>query len=152
MVKQVVNALAVHEVLTSPTGGVAKDLLRRGIRVQTQARRNLGGSTGTGPKRIDTGLLRASISTQLRQNGPESLAVRIGTNVFYAIWIHEGTGIYGPRKTPIVPKTARYLRFKPKGADHYIYRKSVKGIRPNPFLVAALSAAKAGPGPKGTKL
>lgn len=147
MVKQVLQPLAVQKVLTGPQGPVAKDLLRRGIRVQTQAKRNLGG-VGNLPKRVDTGLLRSSIAVQLR-TGPD-ISVRIGTNVYYALWIHEGTGIYGPRHAPIFPKTARYLRFKPKGADHYIYRRSVKGIKPNPFLVEALSAARIGPG-KGSK-
>lgn len=142
MVAQVVNGEALQHLLKGPTGPIARQALRRGVRVQAAARRNLGGTTGSGPKRVDTGLLRASISVQLRVWGSGDLAVRIGTNVYYALWVHEGTGIYGPRHTPIVPKRARYLRFKPKGMEKYLYRKSVKGMKPNPYLVKALPAAK----------
>ena len=142
MVKQVVNQSAMHQLLKGKNGGVARQALIRGVKVQTQARRNLGGGTGSGPKRVDTGLLRASIAVQLRTWGAGDIAVRVGTNVRYALWIHEGTGIYGPKHTPIVPKRARYLRFKPKGLEKYLYRRSVKGMKPNPFLVAALPAAK----------
>lgn len=142
MVKQVVNGLAMQQLLKGSSGPLARQLLRRGIRVQTQAKLNLGGGTGSGPQRVDTGLLRASISVQLTTWGAGDLAVRIGTNVHYALWIHEGTGIYGPHRTRIVPRRARYLRFKAKGMDRYIYRKSVKGIKPNRFLVKALPAAK----------
>lgn len=142
MVAQVVNQSAMQALLKGKNGPVARQALIRGIKVQTAARRNLGGGTGSGPKRVDTGLLRASISVQLRTWASGDIAVRIGTNVYYAFWVHEGTGIYGPRHTPIVPKRARYLRFKPKGMAKYIYRKSVKGMKPNPFLVKALPAAK----------
>lgn len=134
------NQKEINRILTSTSGPVAKGLLIRGYKVQTQARKNLGGATGTGPKRVDTGLLRASIAVQLRR-GPKGLVVRIGTNVYYAPMVHNGTGIYGPKGQPIVPKTARYLRWQPKGATGFVYAKSVKGMKGNPFLVAALPAA-----------
>jgi phage gpG-like protein len=126
-------------MLKAPTGGVARDLLRRGLLVETQAKRNLGGVGG--PKRIDTGRLRASITTQLttRDGAP---AVLIGTNVFYAKWVHDGTGVHGPRSTRIVPKTAKFLRFRPKGSRKFVYRRSVAGMVRNQFLKNALVAAK----------
>lgn len=130
---------AVQRLLTSPTGGVVRDLLRRGLLVETQAKRNLGGIGG--PKRIDTGRLRASIATQVvHRNGAP--AVIVGTNVNYAILVHEGTGIYGPRHAPIRPRRAKRLRFKPKGSRRFVYARQVRGMAPNRFLVNALAAAR----------
>lgn len=138
------NPVEIDRILTSPTGPVAKAMLVRGYRVQAQARKNLGGGL-SGPKRIDTGKLRASISVELKLKNTRTLTVRIGTNVEYAIWVHDGTGIYGPMHRPITPKKSRYLRFKPKGSSKYVYAQSVKGMRPNPFLLDALPAARIGP-------
>ena len=137
----VMNPVAVNKLLHSPVGPVARDLIKRGVRVQTRARRNLGGSTGVGPKRVDTGLLRASIATQLRTDGTE-LAVRVGTNVRYSRWVHDGTGIYGPRGLPIRPKHKKFLRWYSKGGQA-IFRRQVAGMKPNPYLKAALPAYRA---------
>lgn len=138
------NPAAIDDILTSPTGPVAHALLLRGYRVQAQARKNLGGGP-SGPKRIDTGKLRASISVVLRKKNSRTLTVYIGTSVEYAVWVHDGTGLYGPLHRPITPRTKRYLRFKPHGSSTYVYARSVKGMRPNPFLADALGAARIGP-------
>ena len=45
------------------------------------------------PARVDTGLLRNSITYVV--NADEQ-SVTVGTNVKYAIYVHEGTGIYAP--------------------------------------------------------
>lgn len=130
---------AVRALLQDPNGGVARDLLRRGLLVETQAKRNLGGVGG--PRRIDTGRLRASIAAALvTRNGAP--AVLVGTNVFYAKWIHDGTGVHGPRHARIVPKRAKFLRFRPKGSSRFVYRRSVAGMVRNQFLKNALSAAR----------
>lgn len=130
---------AIRQLVTSPRGGVVRDLLRRGLLVETQAKRNLGGLGG--PKRIDTGRLRASINTQLVTKNGEP-AVLIGTNVRYARWVHDGTGIYGPRGRRITPKSHKRLRFRPTGSRKYVYATSVAGMRPNPFMKNALRAAR----------
>jgi Bacteriophage HK97-gp10, putative tail-component len=130
---------AMRNLLNSPRGGVARDLLRRGLLVEIQAKRNLAGADG--PKRIDTGRLRASINTQLTTRNGEP-AVIVGTNVFYAKFVHDGTGIYGPRHTRIVPKRRRRLRFKPKNSARWVYARSGAGMRPNRFLLNALRAAR----------
>jgi phage gpG-like protein len=136
---QRLDAVALQQLLRSPRGGVMRNLLRRGLLVETQAKRNLSGIGG--PKRIDTGRLRASISTvAVTRNGEP--AVLVGTNVKYAGFVHRGTGLYGPRHAPIRPRTAKFLRFKPRGAGRYVYARQVKGMKPNPFLTNALSAAR----------
>ena len=134
-----INLGAIRVLLTSPQGGVVQDLLRRGLLVETAAKRNLAGVGG--PKRIDTGRLRASISTQLVYRNARP-AVLIGTNVKYALYVHEGTGIYGPKGIPIRPRRAKFLRFRPGRRGRWVYARQVKGMRPNPFLVNALPAAR----------
>lgn len=68
------NRDQINDLLRSQRGPVARDLLRRGNLVQNQAKRVV---------RVDRGILRASISTELRieQGGP---TVRVGSNVEYA--------------------------------------------------------------------
>ena len=140
---------AVKTLLNSPTGGVVRDLLRRGLLVETQAKRNLGGIGG--PKRIDTGRLRASIATVVvTRNG--SPAVLVGTNVNYALYVHEGTGLYGPKHARIYPRTAKVMVWPAKGGSKKFGKKkgkfkgrvvarSTKGMPGNPFLANALHAA-----------
>lgn len=66
--------------------GLRSDTLRRCIRVQTAARDRLGSN----PRRIDTGRLRASIAIAvILESG--TWVGHIGTNVDYAIFVHEGT-------------------------------------------------------------
>jgi hypothetical protein len=134
------NLAALYAQLRSPTGGLARDMLRRGLKVESAAKRNLAGASGK-PRRIDTGQTRASVNTRMvtYKSFP---AARVGSPLRKAVLIHEGTGIYGPRRRPIRPKRAKYLRFKPKGANRVIYARSVKGMVANPFLKDALSAAR----------
>lgn len=133
-------------MFNSPHGAVAKDLMKRGARVESRAKRNLSGIGGSGPKRVDTGHLRSSVKHQLVIR-PEGLSVRIGTNVYYARFIHDGTGIYGPKKKVIKPRRAKALVWRSQKYGQktgkfqgFVVVKSVKGIKPNPFLAAALPA------------
>lgn len=126
----------IHAILNSPQGGVAKDLFRRGKKVESKAKQNLQRN----PRRVDTGFLRSSINTQLISQGGK-ISVRVGTNAVYALYVHDGTGIYGPKGSYIYPKTKKYLSWKPKSGGR-IFAKRVRGMKPNPFLADAVSAAK----------
>ncbi len=121
----------------------AKDLYRRGLKVQTRARVLLSGGVGH-PKRVNTGALRSSIQVQLRTMGSRGPVVRIGSNLAYSRYVHDGTGIYGPRRRKIRPKRAKALRFKGAryGKSGYIYARTVRGMKPNHYLKDALSAAR----------
>jgi hypothetical protein len=123
-------------ILTSPLGGVYKDIFRRCIKVQNQAKRNLERA----PRRVDTGTLRSDIHVQMLLVSGKPVG-RVGFNVFYGIYVHDGTGIYGPKGVPIRPKTAKFLRWKTKKGT-VVYALSVKGMQPNPFLKDAVKAAK----------
>lgn len=75
------------------------------------------------PRRVDTGRLKLSINWRVVQEGPEYF-LYVGTNVKYAIYVHEGTGIYHPqgRQTPWVYRDE-------KGVYH-----TTRGMLPNRFL------------------
>lgn len=126
-----INNAAVRALLTDPQGDIADDLLRRGNNVATLAKKYAP---------VNTGRLRASISAKLVKFGG-NLAVLVGTNLNYAMYQHEGTGIYGHNGTPIVPVRAKFLRFKPKGSMTFVYAKEVRGSQPTFFLKRALPAA-----------
>jgi len=124
----VVNAGEVQSLLNSAQGLVAKDLLRRGQAVVNLARQGAP---------VDTGRLRSDISLELRHDSVPF--VRIGNSVDYAIFVHEGTGIYGRSGRPIRPRRAKVLRFKAGGK--VIYRPQTRGSRGRPYLRNALRAA-----------
>jgi hypothetical protein len=126
-----INQSAVRALFANPQGGVAQDLMRRGRTVAYFARRYAP---------VDTGRLRASIEVkQVIYRG--QVAVLVGTNVNYAMFQHDGTGIYGPRATPIVPINGQFLRFRPKGSSGYVFARSVRGTPPTFFLRRALVMA-----------
>jgi hypothetical protein len=118
---------------------------RIGNRVQNVARRR-------SPK--DTGRLAASIHTVVG-SAPGFVFADIGSGLDYAIWRHEGTGIYGGGR-PIRPKRAQVMRFKPgrptgpvrgsglfdrgpRKPSPWVFATSVKGQPGSPYLVSALA-------------
>lgn len=62
-------------------------------------------------------------------------SVYLNPAVPHARWVHEGTGIYGPHHSPIVPRVAPYLVFHWHG--RLWRKKSVRGQQANPFLTNA---------------
>lgn len=144
-VTHVFNEAQLQFITSSPAGPVAKDLIKRGKRVESRAKRNLQGGAG-GPRRINTGHLRASIGSNLILR-PEGLAVRVGSGVSYSIYVHDGTGLYGPKHAVIRPKYGKVLVFRSKvyGAKKgkykgLVFARFVRGMKPNPFLRDALPA------------
>lgn len=78
---------------------------------------------------IDTGRMWQSIG--ISQSSADS--IDIGTNVKYARWFQEGTGIYGPTGQPIKPKTGNVLSWEVNGVRYFA--KSVDGMPARPFLL-----------------
>lgn len=128
-------------LLGSQQGPVVQGIMQFGNRVLNNARRLCP---------VDEGRLRASLTMEVRVTtaGP---VVRIGSNLDYARYVHEGTGIYGPRHMPITPVTASVLRWPIKNNSGtgrrrfaggqtaaFAYARSVKGTPPRPFLLDAL--------------
>lgn len=122
------------------------DLRKRGNRVLNRARQ-------LAP--VDQGTLRASLHMETIQFvGGDSLAVRIGSNLAYAVYVHEGTGVYG-KGSPITPKSGRFLvwpmknnsgrgnrRYKAGKTQTHVFAKSVRGMPGRPFLLNAIPAAR----------
>jgi len=122
---------AVQAMLTDERGLVGRDIRRRGERVQAVAR-------SLAPVR--TGRLRASITVRMVRVGGRPSAV-VGTDVPYARYQHDGTGIYRPGGTVIRPRTASVLRFVPSGGGGVVYARYVRGTPGTHFLARALPAA-----------
>lgn len=138
------NTQQLKYIYSSPTGPMARYLLKQGIRVQSAARKNLNGGS-SGPRRINTGYLRTSVNTQLGVDS-DGLVVRVGSKLKYALFVHEGTGIYGPKRRVIRPKAGKYLVFASKKSKvkkgkwkGKVVVPYVKGIKPNRFLTTALN-------------
>lgn len=137
-VRQVLDTAGLAQVLNSPTGATARILLDRGYKVQTIARRNCP---------VDSGRLRASVHVRLVRYGG-ILICEIGTDLDYAIYVHEGTGLFGPKHAVIRPTTAKVLVFTPRkgrtgkfipGKNRtVVYARFVKGSPARPFLRDAL--------------
>lgn len=78
---------ALSRLLESEHGGIARDLDRRGTKVESQAKKNASGRPGP---EVDTGRLRASITHVIGKDG-EGVYCDVGTNVEYALFVEEGT-------------------------------------------------------------
>lgn len=124
-----VNNAALQKMLRNPKGQVARGILKLGKKVERKAKRLVP---------VDHGILRNSITTELViRKGP---VARIGTNVKYALYVHEGTGIYGPNGVPITPKHGKVLVFTSRKTNKLVFARSVKGMKGTPYLRNALIA------------
>jgi hypothetical protein len=138
-----INQAVVDELLRGRAGPVVRHVSDICDSVTAEAKRNVN---------RDTGALAASIEPTVNVYG-RLVVGRVGSPLFYAEYIHEGTGIYGPKKKRITPVSAKALRFKPgrmigpslpgktgsspENRGAWIFAASVKGIQPHPFLVNA---------------
>ena len=127
-----VDAQAVSALTTAPDGPVYRALQRGAAITRDRAKVNL-----TQAGRVDTGRLRQATTSKVEVRGTEVVGL-VESDVNYATAIHNGTGVYGPKGAPIVPTTARVLRFKPKGSTTFVFARSVQGVEPTPYLTEAL--------------
>jgi hypothetical protein len=82
---------------------------------------------------IDKGTLRGSIQISPFSWSGNSGSGSVGTGLLnYALFMEQGTGIYGPNHTPIVPTTKKALAWYANGAWHFA--KSVKGSKPRWYM------------------
>lgn len=141
-----INRAEMNRLLYSQAGPVVKHITTVCRSVRSEAVRRA-------PR--DTGKLATSLDFTVNVYGTKVVG-RVGTSLDYAAYVHDGTGIYGPRKRPITPVSAKVLRFRPgimvgplprgkrgpsperRGA--WVFAKSVKGMPARPFLLEALIA------------
>lgn len=82
-----------------------------------------------------TGKLANSIQDRSDRQGSVPIGVVEAVSP-YAIFVHNGTGIYGPRGREIVASKGRVFRFEAGGRT--VYTRRIRGSRAQPFLVDAL--------------
>jgi hypothetical protein len=99
--------------------------------VAWETRRNI---RETSPRK--TGALRDSWSKKKIGD----LKYNIFTNLKYARWVNDGTGIYGSGK-PITPKRAKFLRFEWHG--RIVYARSVRGQKGQKYVEEAIHHTEA---------
>lgn len=125
-------------------------LLELGWEVARQAGKNL-------ERNRKTGTLERSIRPANVDVGAQSVQVRAGgvNGGGYAQYLEFGTGIYGPKRRPIVPVRAKALRFPAAGAGVRLsgnltkaqqragggwqFRRSVKGVKPIRYMSRAVA-------------
>lgn len=132
----------IDRLLRSPEGDVYK-----AVRTVVLATRNLAVSMAP----VDDGPLRASLRTKMEATTRE-VKGWVYSDLEYALYVHEGTGIYGPKGQPIRPKRGRYLVFEarnarttPRGRGNIVFARQVRGQHPQRFLLEALRAASPWP-------
>jgi hypothetical protein len=118
----------VFEVTHSSRGDVARDLRLRGERVLAVSKRLVN---------VKTGRLKADLHTNLKYGAGGNLVVEVGSDVRHALLHHGGT-----RPHIIRPRNGGVLRFPSGGKIHHATLVRHPGTRPNPYLTAALPAAR----------
>lgn len=127
-----------------PGGVVDQAVAKAAGKVRDRAKVNL-----TKAHRVDKGALRQSIDVEPPTGGsPNEVVYRVGSPLPYAIYNERGTGLYGPHHSPIYPRRARVLRFKPGknskipqsrlSKKGFVFTPSVKGMEGTRFLERAL--------------
>lgn len=132
--KLTINEGKIQELI-SQNGPVGQEVAKV-TRQTANAARNLAPA--------DKGMLRGSINEEITAQG-QTLVGRVYSDAGHAVYVHQGTGIYGPNHAPIRPVRAKMLRFKPKGSSDFVFANEVKGSPPNPFLLKALQQASPWP-------
>jgi hypothetical protein len=79
---------------------------------------------------VDKGDLYRSIELSPVRHRGKTLRVTItsrGNKARHNLWVEQGTGIYGPHRTEIVPVQAPFLVFYSKKLGHMVHARKVKG-------------------------
>lgn len=88
---------------------------------------------------VDTGFLRGSIQMRPASAAGSTIEGSVSTNALYAGIQEGGSGIYGPRKTPITPKIKQALVFRTKDG-RWIRTKSVRGVKGKFYMKGSIDA------------
>jgi hypothetical protein len=127
----------IRKSLMAQDGEVRKDVRRRARNVREAAKANVRSMTAH-----PTGRLASSISfSTVEPRGPDTVAAQVGSDLPYARFVHDGTGVYGPTGSPIVPTSKPLLVFDSRRASSVIRAYEVLGQKPKPYLERALRAA-----------
>ena len=132
-VEFVVDQAALHALLASPQGPVAKELGRLGGRIEGRAKELLSGELVA----VDTGRLRSSTSWKLFTRG-DTVGVAVGSGVWYSQVIHQGGDFNVSSHSRSNPRrrVGRSRRFRPSTGTHVVsaHTRHVEG---RPYLTIA---------------
>ncbi|SDY71855.1 HK97 gp10 family phage protein [Thermoactinomyces sp. DSM 45892] len=67
-----------------------------------------------------------------QMNRLSSLRYKVQTAVAYARYTNDGTGIYGPRRQPIRPRSGQALVFQSQGRT--VFARSVRGMKGRKYI------------------
>lgn len=118
----------IRNILNAPSGMVGQYLARLGREVATSARRRAPHASGQ---------LAGSITSEVQGRGGSLQAV-VTANARHAMWVHEGTGIYGPRGRYILPRSGKFMTWQEGG--EWVVARRVAGIPKRPYLRDAMEA------------
>lgn len=88
-----------------------------------------------------SGKLKASVGFVVHAVGDIAYLEFYNDAGTYALYQHEGTGIYGPKGTPIRPQRARVLTWIDPDSGRRVYAKEVKGTPAIKFLERGIDFA-----------
>ncbi len=126
---------------------ISEDLLRLGERAKDGIEAGLIRAAGAVEAEAvrETPVVSGNLADSIRKYvDMVRLRATIGPQAKYAVFVNQGTGIYGPHKTPIVPTTKKALawvspmRIGNRWISGFMVRRSVKGQKANPFMARAL--------------
>lgn len=141
------NSAELKALMASQNGPVWRDLNRRADRVLNKARRLCP---------VDQGQLKLSLGKEIAMVNGVPVA-RIFAGADYAIYVHEGTGLWGrgqyikPVKMSVLAWPAKNNKYKTTGGNrryksgktaNLVFSMRSKGVKGRPFLRNALDAGK----------
>jgi hypothetical protein len=125
-VKITLHRVPIFELLYVPTGDVHNLVERTTNSVHIATLRE----TPTG-----TGAMLASIGKDIRVAPGRSVTGIVDSTDEAALWVQQGTGVYGPTGQRITPRRSRALRWPDRrGGAGFVFRDSVAGQTANPFM------------------
>lgn len=131
-VKITIHRVPIFELLYAPTGDVHNLVERTTNAVQIATLRETP---------VMTGAMLRTISDEIRVAPPRSVRGVVSSDDEAALWVQQGTGIFGPGASPIRPTRSRVLRWPNRnpgrgrpGEGLFVYRASVDGQPANPFM------------------
>jgi phage gpG-like protein len=142
----VVDVSALRNLFAGANGPVFLEMRRRGNAVMREAKRLCPADTGT---------LQRSITLEMESVNGLPAAV-VGSNLAYAIYVHEGTGLYSKRGAKLIrPVAKRSLawptinnsgkgrrRYKGGATAGYTFAMTSRGSPGRPFLTDAIKRVR----------
>jgi hypothetical protein len=128
-VKITLHRVPIYELLYAPSGAVHNLVERTTNAVHIAVLRECP---------VMDGHMVASISRDIRVAPGSSVRGIVGSNDEAALWVQQGTGVYGPQRRPIVSTRQPHgrMRFPDRraGRGGVVYARAVAGQPANPFM------------------